>query len=351
MVSYKSQCLFSLFILALWANVAISRELHHHSRLPTMMEKYKQWMARYGRVYKDFSEQQKRFQIFKYNVALVEAFNAVGNKSFNVSINQFADLTQEEFRKYYLGAEPPSQSSLRNIQTLNYENTIELPPSINWKTARAVTGIKDQGQCGSCWAFAVVAAVESAYKIKYGRLIALSEQQLLDCVSPGSLNNDYCGYGKPLHAYSYIMANGGLTTEDNYPYHKEKGYCANWRAYQIAVEIQNYYSIPSYSEATIMQALVQQPVVVIIDGYNSGFMLYGGGVFDGKLPNGRQSCTTNTNHVVLVIGYGTDPYGRDYFLIKNSWGTQWGEGGYARLLRVGGAGICGITNWPSIPLV
>uniref|UniRef100_A0A2C9UN99 Uncharacterized protein n=1 Tax=Manihot esculenta TaxID=3983 RepID=A0A2C9UN99_MANES len=343
MVSDKSQCLFSLFILALWVNVVISRELHHHSPPPTMMEKYEQWMIRYGRIYEDSDEQHRRFQIFKHNVALVEAFNAVENKSFNININQFADLTQEEFKKYYLGARLPSQSSLNNVQTLNDENIIDLPPSINqeprpmWYDIKLfyiymyilyikhiqclINLLKMEINAASCWAFAVAAAIESAYKIKYGRLIALSEQQLLDCVSPGSLKYDYCGYGYPLHAYSYIMANGGLTTEYNYPYQEKKQYCANWRAYQIAVGIQNYYTLPSYSEASIMQALMRQPVVVIIDAYNS------------------------------VIGYGTDPYGRDYFLIKNSWGTLWGEGGYARLLRVGGAGICGITKWPSIPLV
>ncbi|KAG8639724.1 hypothetical protein MANES_14G165000v8 [Manihot esculenta] len=251
-----------------------------------MMEKYEQWMIRYGRIYEDSDEQHRRFQIFKHNVALVEAFNAVENKSFNININQFADLTQEEFKKYYLGARLPSQSSLNNVQTLNDENIIDLPPSINQEPRPMCNLLKMEINAASCWAFAVAAAIESAYKIKYGRLIALSEQQLLDCVSPGSLKYDYCGYGYPLHAYSYIMANGGLTTEYNYPYQEKKQYCANWRAYQIAVGIQNYYTLPSYSEASIMQALMRQPVVVIIDAYNSGFMFYNEGVFDGKLPDG-----------------------------------------------------------------
>ncbi|XP_021766149.1 ervatamin-C-like [Chenopodium quinoa] len=279
-------------------------------------------------------EKEKRFNIFKENVERIESFNGNNsNKLFKLRVNAFVDLTTEEFvatRTGYKRAFHPSSSSMKS--TFQFNNLTDVQPSVDWRYVGAVTSIKDQGQCGCCWAFSAVAAVERIYQIKTGQLISLSEQQLVDC----DQYSHGCSGGDPVSAFEFIKQNQGITMESQYPYLSTQGQC---EASTSAVTI-NDYSLLTQDENVLMQAVSRQPVSVGIVADSLEFKQYGGGVFQGP-------CGTQLNHAVAVVGYGTDSDGTDYWLLKNSWGTTWGENGFMRLKR--GNNLCGITMHASIP--
>ncbi|GAB2234263.1 hypothetical protein Drorol1_Dr00003509 [Drosera rotundifolia] len=324
--------IFALGLLA--SNVASSRLL---SSELSMTEKHEHWMKQYGRVYKTNAEKERRFEIFKKNVEYIEAMNKM-NRSFTLGLNAFTDLTNEEFGASHNGYRRPA-SSLKSTY-FKYENLTDVPASVDWVANGAVTPIKDQGQCGCCWAFSAIAATEGITEISTGNLISLSEQQIVDCDTNG--NDQGCNGGTPDGAFSYIINSGGLTTEDNYPYTGSQGSC-NGNGGQSAATLSNYQDVPSNEDA-LQQAVASQPVSVAIDASGSDFQQYSGGVFTG-------SCGTDLDHAVTVVGYGTSDDGTDYWLVKNSWGTSWGENGYIRMQRgVGNGGLCGIAMQASYPI-
>ena len=193
---------------------------------------------------------------------------------------------------------------------------------------------------GCCWAFSVVAPIEGIIKLKTGNLISLSEQQLVNY----DVGNKGCHGGLMDTAFQYIIRNEGLTSEDNYPYQGVDGTCSSEKAASIAAEITGDEDVPKNNENALLQAVAKQPVSVGVDGGGNDFQFYKSGVFNGD-------CGTQQNHAVTAIGYGTDSDVTDYWLVKNSWGTSWGESGYTRMQRGIGAseGLCGVAMEASYP--
>ncbi|KAI4296894.1 hypothetical protein L6164_036814 [Bauhinia variegata] len=317
---------------------ALSRSLNGAS----VATRHEQWMAKHGRTYANDAEKEQRFKIFMENLQYIENFNNAGNKSYKLGLNKFADLTTEEFIASYTGLRIPSLPKSSKVASFSPLNLDDAPTSLDWRQKGAVTAIKDQGQCGSCWAFSTVAAVEGINQIKTGTLTTLSEQQLVDCDT--DTGNEGCGGGWMDNGFKYIIGNEGLASEADYPYQGIEGTCST--SVTAAAQISGYEDVPANSEEQLLQAVNNQPISVAIC-VDDEFKRYESGVFSGQ-------CCTELNHGVTLIGYGTsDDDGSKYWLIKNSWGEQWGESGYMRLLRDSGApeGLCGIAMKASYPTI
>ncbi|KAA8526302.1 hypothetical protein F0562_008495 [Nyssa sinensis] len=333
---YQCICLALLFILGTLASQAASRSLQEAS----MNERHEQWMASYGRVYKDTDEKEKRLKIFKENVERIESFNKAMNKPYKLGINAFADLTNEEFKtsrnrfKSHVCSTPTT--------SFKYENTTAVPSSMDWRKKGAVTPVKDQGQCGCCWAFSAVAAMEGITQLTTGKLISLSEQELVDCDTSGE--DQGCGGGLMDNAFQFIQQNHGLTTEANYPYKGVDATCNKNEEANHAAKITGYEDVPANSESALLKAVANQPVSVAIDAGGFDFQFYSSGVFTGQ-------CGTSLDHGVTAVGYGTSSDGTKYWLVKNSWGAGWGEEGYIMMQRDVAAkeGLCGIAMEASYP--
>ncbi|KDP40484.1 hypothetical protein JCGZ_24483 [Jatropha curcas] len=323
-----------LFILGAWTCESMARTVHK----PPMYRKHEQWMTRYGRVYKDDNEKEMRYKIFKENVERIDSFNSDTRRSYRLGVNQFADLTNEEFntaRNRFKGHMCSAQAG-----PFRYQNVTAVPATMDWRKKGAVTPIKDQGQCGSCWAFSAVAAVEGIAQIKTGKLIALSEQELVDCDNNGE--DQGCQGGLMDDAFKFIEKHG-LASEATYPYHAAESACNTKEEAKPAVKITGYEDVPANDEAALLNAVANQPVSVAIDASGFEFQFYSSGIFTG-------SCGTELDHGVAAVGYGVND-GNKFWLVKNSWGTQWGEKGYIRMQRDIAAkeGLCGIAMQASYP--
>ncbi|XP_019174059.1 PREDICTED: ervatamin-B-like [Ipomoea nil] len=330
--------LSTLFLMGAWEPLVTARTLEETS----LLLRHKNWMARHGRSYKNEVERAKRFRIFKENVEFIENFNKATNQSYKLGINQFTDLTKEEFRATLLNEEKstPLPKPSKPASFLN-ESLAQVPNSLDWRERGAVTDIKNQGTCGCCWAFAVVAAVEGITKIRTGKLISLSEQQLLDC----DRNSNGCGGGIRTEAFQFVKDNGGLVTESNYPYEGAQESCNTQNLGTRAATITGYQEVEA-SESSLLAAVTNQPVSAGISLDGGLFHHYSSGVFTGN--NG--DCGSGSRHAITIIGYGTSDDGKDYWLVKNSWGTSWGENGYMRMARgINSDGVCGVNTRASYP--
>ncbi|KAF8409033.1 hypothetical protein HHK36_005105 [Tetracentron sinense] len=339
----KWNCQFicvSLIILGVLASQAMSRTLPEAS----VFDKHKQWMALHGRVYEGVEEKEMRFKIFKDNVERIESFNGDGSRRYRLSVNEFADQTNEEFTASRNGYKGQSSlvKSYSEVTFFKYENLTAVPTSMDWRKKGAVTPVKDQGQCGCCWAFSAVAAMEGITQLTRGKLVSLSEQELVDCDTKSV--DEGCEGGLMDNAFHFIQHNHGLTTEANYPYKGVDESCNTNKAASHAANINGYQDVAANSEQALLMAVAKQPVSVAIEASGFEFQFYSSGVFTGD-------CGTNLDHGVTAVGYGTSSDGMKYWLVKNSWGTGWGEDGYIRMQRDVGAkeGLCGIAMEASYP--
>lgn len=304
-----------------------------------MFERHEQWMARHGRVYEDSAERKARYNIFKANVEQIDSFNQVSNKPYKLRVNQFADLTNDEFQ---LRNRFKSHVCTPDVAFFRYENISAVPATIDWRKKGAVTAVKDQGQCGCCWAFSAVAAMEGINQITTKTLVSLSEQELVDCDTSGE--DQGCNGGLMDDTFKFILHNKGLASETNYPYQGTDGTCNKNKETSHAAKITGYEDVPANSESALLKAVAYQPVSVAIDasGFDQ-FQFYSSGVFTGQ-------CGTSLDHGVTAVGYATYE-GIKYWLVKNSWGASWGEEGYIMMERYISAkeGLCGIAMQTSYP--
>ncbi|XP_057735554.1 cysteine proteinase mucunain-like [Arachis stenosperma] len=314
-----------------------------------LMNLYESWLVKHGKVYNALGEKERRFEIFKDNLRFIHEHNSAGNKPYKLGLNKFADLTNEEYRARYLGTKPRSSSQQQRLLSGNRKSDRyafragdELPASVDWREKGAVSPVKDQGQCGSCWAFSTVAAVEGINKIVTGELISLSEQELVDCDRSYNMG---CNGGLMDNAFDFIINNGGIDSEQDYSYHAREGVCDTNRKNAHVVTIDGYEDVPENDEKALTKAVAHQPVSVAIEAGGRAFQLYQSGIFTGI-------CGTELDHGVAAVGYGTED-GKDYWLVRNSWGSGWGEEGYIKLernLANGKTGKCGIAMEASYPI-
>jgi len=297
--------------------------------------KFTKWMRDNNKIYPS-DEFQERFAKWKANYLWVEEFNQRTDVSFTVAMNGFADLSNDEFNQLFKGLKKVDISLSDDIPEID---TSVLPSSVDWRTKGVVTGIKNQGQCGSCWSFSTTGSTEGAHAINTGTLVSLSEQNLVDCST--AEGNQGCDGGLMTDAFQYIISNGGIDTESSYPYTAEDGTC-QYNAANCGSTLAAYTNVVSGSESSLQQSVVLGPTSVAIDASHNSFQMYSGGVYYD--PN---CSSTQLDHGVLAVGYGSSS-GSDYWIVKNSWGTGWGMSGYIWMARNRGNN-CGIATMASLP--
>ena len=283
--------------------------------------------AQYGKNYLA-SERAFRAKVFEYNMKWAAKVNAEGHP-YTVGATPFADMTNTEFvNSKMCGC--MLKPTMTKPATPIMEKAVE---EIDWREKGAVTPVKDQASCGSCWAFSSTGALEGGNFVANGKLISLSEQQLVDC----DTKSNGCGGGLMTNAFQYVMAHG-LCTEEDYPYHAKDEDCKDDKC-ESAISIKGYEEVPSYDGAALKQAVAKAPVSVAVEADSAVFQMYKTGVVDST------ACGTSLNHGVLAVGYAAD-----YWIVNNSWGASWGDNGYVKIAyNESGAGICGINQAASYP--
>ena len=316
----------------------------------TLRQRFHDWVSEHEISFINTAHEYKTFSTWVENDKYIDTINSQ-NMTYTLGHNQFSGLDTNEFAQYLGFAEYNLDSShLRGSSTSLLET--DSAESVDWVKAGAVTPVKNQGQCGSCWSFSTTGALEGAYFNKYGVLKSFSEQQLVSCDNFKNGGSDMgCNGGLMDHAFHWIEKNGGLCYEDDYPYTsgttKSSGSCENTCSVDEKSKISSFVDVKKNSDDEMMKAITLQPVSIAIQADQKDFQLYKSGVFTGV-------CGTSLDHGVLVVGYGSMD-GNDFYMVKNSWGTTWGDKGYIYLGRGSeynnGSGQCGMLMQGSYPVL
>jgi len=305
-----------------------------YSTLSSDDVEFLKFVSKYGKSYGTKEEYELRADTFKDTLAKIAEENSKNDNSFTVGINKFADWTPSEFKRL-LSYKP----MYRGARPTTFE-AVSIPDSVDWRTQGAVNPVQDQGQCGSCWAFSAVGAMEGRNKIKNGLLVKLSEQQLVDCAG-GVYGNEGCNGGEMNTAFDYARDHG-MELESDYPYVAYDQTCA-YSIGKVAVTPTGGDAVTANNALALKTAIADGPVSVAIEADTFVFQFYSGGILNSK------ACGTNLDHGVVAVGYGADASGKPYYIVRNSWGNSWGVSGYVNIAIVDGAGICGIQMEPVYP--
>ena len=275
----------------------------------------------YGKSYTP-EEMRYRYAVYQNNLIKIAEHNAK-NLPWTLGVNQFADISEDEFTYKFCGCAKDPKSRTGRVTPIYGD----APERVDWREKGAVTPVKEQGACGSCWAYSTTGSTESAYFIKTGKLYTFSEQQLMDCVHTSDNEATGCNGGWP--AMDYVKEHG-LCTDADYPYSGKVGPC---KSCKVVAQSTGTVQLPQADEESLANAVALTPVSVVLDA--TDLQLYRKGIIT--------KCSERINHAVVAVGYGEED-GTKYWIVKNSWGKMWGEKGYARIEKdVGGMGRCGIT--------
>merc|ERR1712083_1169569 len=329
-----------------------------------VVEEWETWKLTHGKVYRNYGdnihsgkgegygqEEKFRMKIWMENKAKIEKHNRhalKGRYSYHLAMNEWGDLLHHEFVATVNGykARPANYSGEvpKGAKFLMPAHTETLPENVDWREHGAVTPVKNQGQCGSCWSFSTTGALEAMHHRATGNLVSLSEQNLIDCSS--KYGNQGCNGGLMDNAFQYIKDNGGIDTEASYPYEGEDDECRYNPVYRGATDI-GFVHVEAGNENALKSAIATQgPCSVAIDASHESFQFYNEGVYR------ERDCSPETlDHGVLAVGYGIDEAsGSAYWLIKNSWSEKWGHDGYVKIAR-NEDNMCGVASSASYPLV
>ncbi|XP_054778209.1 ervatamin-B-like [Prosopis cineraria] len=305
---------------------------------------FQQWMKQHGRIYSNSEESEARYDIFRRNLKYIRETNSRRSKSpsgYHLGLNKFADMSPEEFRQMYLHPLEMPATTIGRSDYVQQDDSCAPPATWDWRKQGVVTEVKNQQSCGSCWAFAATGAMESIHAISTGKLFRLSEQELVDC----DTSSHGCAGGWSHYAFEWVIQNGGISEEDNYPYVAQKGACkANMHDGDKVVKISKYTQVPQSDDA-LKCATSKQPVTVAFNATDLQF--YEGGIYDGE------NCpkdSTGVTHIALIVGYDSKD-GTDYWIVKNSWGDTWGMNGYFFIQRNTNLpnGVCSLNAWAYVP--
>jgi hypothetical protein len=313
------------------------------------------WKQKFNKAY-DGLEHLHRFTVWRDNLARIAAHNEAfhkGEETFWMGVNKFADMKPEEFKAIQgykdhkkLGAPPPPPGPKPGKMCTH--RGLVANETVDWRVLGGVTHVKDQGQCGSCWSFSTTGAVEGAWFVAGNPLVALSEEELVQCDTGA---DEGCDGGLMDNAFEFIMKIGGITSEELYPYVSGNGTTGSCKARLVKTKIahiSDFCDLMPKNETDLELALNQQPVAVAIEADQGAFQFYEGGVIPAK------KCGTSLDHGVLAVGYGYDAkHKMKYWTVKNSWGPNWGEDGYVRIQKAPkkGHSACGIAEDASYPVV
>ena len=307
-------------------------------------EKFTHFQQTFKKKYDTLSEVETRFSIFKANLQDILHHNSQPNITFTMGVNQFTDLTAAEFKELYVGGygkgNPLGSYGCKAFSS----NAAGAPASIDWRDKGVVNPVRDQGQCGSCWAFSTTANAESVWAISTGKLLDLSEQELVDCATGKGYYNMGCNGGQMDSAFKFII-NEGQCADSSYPYTSgtsmKSGTCQKCDS---VVKFSSCYDVTPNDQIALKAAVAKNPVVVAIEADTRYFQSYSSGILTDATKCGNQ-----LDHAVEVVSYGSEN-GIDYWTIRNSWGPTWGENGYVRIARSSSTndpGVCGVAMEPS----
>ncbi|CAG9822441.1 unnamed protein product [Phaedon cochleariae] len=307
--------------------------------------------TRYNKVYPSAVEEQLRREIFFENIAKIQRVNqeyAEKKRSFTQQINPYADMLLHEFVADLNGFNRSLKTQQRVIPQATAfipSANVVYPTAVDWRDVGAVSDVKSQGKCAACWAFAAAGALEGHHFRKTGRLVDISAQNLIDCTEP--YGNSGCSGGLMDPAFEYVRQNNGVDSEPSYPFEERNAEC-RFRRENVVATCTGFVDLGVGDERGIEMAVATLgPVTAAIDAGRDTFQFYGGGVYNDPDCGNRPE---QMNHAVLIVGYGQEPDGQKFWMVKNSYGPEWGLGGYIKIAKDNG-NQCGIAIQASYPLV